>query len=388
MIGMLTFAAAMLASGSAQDAHAGHGSAAPIAPTPPATDTSCAPEHAAMGHCTPAAPVKPQAPSASTVKPQAGDPNCAPEHAAMGHCQPASPAKTETTPARPVAQPQVDDPNCAPEHAAMGHCTPRKATPQESPGQAAVGTSLPAGKAPAPAAPEPSYADRIWGRDAMAPARATLRREHGGGTFSQIMIDIAELQVRDGREGFRWEGESWFGGDINRFVVKTEGEGAFGEGVDDAEAQALYSRAIGPYFNLQAGLRQDFEPASRTYAAIGLEGLAPYWFEVESHAFLSTKGDLLARLAASYDQRITQRLILQPRVEFNLAAQDVPETGTGAGLSDVEFDLRLRYEIVREFAPYIGISYGAKLGATADFARAAGEDPTSFNFVFGLRAWF
>jgi hypothetical protein len=127
--------------------------------------------------------------------------------------------------------------------------------------------------------------------------------------------------------------------------------------------QALYSRAIGPYFNLQAGVRHDFEPKARSYAAFGVEGLAPYWFEVEAHAFVSTKGDVLGRLAASYDQRITQRLILQPRVEFNLAAQDVIESGIGAGLSDAEFDLRLRYEIVREFAPYIGISHSSKFGA-------------------------
>lgn len=295
--------------------------------------------------------------------------------------------------------PASADPDCPPEHAAMGHCTPKASgTPDTgaTAGAAAMpgvnmgtgGTALPAGDAPAPAAPEPSYADRIWGREAMAPTRAALRSEHGGGSFSQIMIDIAELQIRDGREGYRWEGESWFGGDIDRLVVKTEGEGSFGDAVDDAEAQALYSRAIGPYFNLQAGVRQDFAPAGRTYAAFGVEGLAPYWFEVEAHGFLSTKGDLLGRLAASYDQRITQRLILQPRAEFNLAAQDVPESGIGAGLSDAEFDLRLRYEFVREFAPYVGLSYSAKTGRSADFARAVGEDPTTFNLVLGVRAWF
>lgn len=258
----------------------------------------------------------------------------------------------------------------------------------DAPTMGTGGTALPAGDAPAPAAPEPSYADRVWGRDAMIGARGALRREHGGGTFSQVMLDIAELQIRQGREGYRWEGEGWFGDDIDRLVVKTEGEGSFGEPVDDAEAQALYSRAIGPYFNLQGGVRHDFEPKARTYAAFGIEGLAPYWFEVEAHGFVSTKGDVLGRLAASYDQRITQRLILQPRVEFNLAAQDVPESGMGAGLSDAEFDLRLRYEIAREFAPYIGISHSAKIGRTADFARASGEKPSTTSLVVGIRAWF
>lgn len=267
----------------------------------------------------------------------------------------------------------------------MGHCTPGPALPVDP---QASGTALPAGNAPPPPAPRADYSERIWGRAAMAPVREALRKEHGGASFSQIMIDIAELQVRDGQEGHRWEAEGWFGGDINRLVIKTEGEGGLGGALDDAELQALYSRAIGPYFNLQAGVRQDFEPDAPTYAAIGIEGLAPYWFEVEAHAFVSTRGDLLARLTASYDQRITQRLILQPRAELNFAAQDVRASGIGAGLSDAELDLRLRYETIREFAPYIGLSYSAKLGDTADFARAAREDPATTSLVIGLRAWF
>lgn len=303
---------------------------------------------------------------------------CSPEHAAMGHCTPKAAAPADAaTPAR--------DPDCPPEHAAMGHCTPKAVAPVDP---QASGTALPAGSSPPPPAPRADYAERIWGREAMVPVREALRKEHGGASLSQIMIDIAELQVRDGREGYRWEGEGWFGGDINRLVLKTEGEGDLGGSLEDAEVQALYSRAVGPYFNLQGGLRQDFEPNTRTYAAIGVEGLAPYWFEIEAHAFVSTGGDVLARLAASYDQRITQRLILQPRAELNFAAQDMRASGIGSGLSDAEFDLRLRYEIIREFAPYVGISHSAKIGRTADFARAAGEDPTSTSLVIGVRAWF
>lgn len=300
---------------------------------------------------------------------------CAPEHAAMGHYVPDDMQQTPLV---------GSDADCPPEHAAMGHCTPRPA--DQPPGK--TGTDLPPGTAPAPRAPQANYADRIWGTGAMTPARDILRREHGGGTVSQIMVDIAEVQIRDGKEGYRWEGEGWFGSDINRLIVKMEGEGTFGETAEDVEVQALYSRAIDPYFNLQAGARQDFEPKARTYAAVGVEGLAPYWFEVEAHAFLSTKGDLLGRLAASYDQRITQRLILQPRFELNLAAQDIPESGIGLGLVDVEFDLRLRYEIAREFAPYVGVSWAAKTGRTADLARAEGEDAHIWNLVLGLRTWF
>lgn len=256
-------------------------------------------------------------------------------------------------------------------------------------GQGAGGTALPAGSAPAPAAPVANYADRYYDPQEMADARAELRREHGGAIIRQVMFNLAEYQVRDGADGFRWDGEGWIGGDINRLTIKTEGEGAFGEGVDDAEIQALYSRAIGPYFNFQAGVRYDFKPnPSRTYATIGFEGLAPYWFEVEGALFLSNKGDVLGRLEGYYDQRITQRIILQPRAELNFAAQDVPENGIGSGLSDIELGLRLRYEIKREFAPYVGVSWDRKLGDTARFARAAGEDPGGVSLVLGVRSWF
>ncbi len=256
-------------------------------------------------------------------------------------------------------------------------------------GHGTAGTALPAGNAPAPAAPEPSYADRIYGSAAMSGARDALRREHGGGRFSQIIFNLAEYQVRDGRDGFRWDGEGWFGGDIHRLVIKSEGAGAFGERVEDAELQLLYSRAIGPYFNLQAGIRHDLAPdPSRSYATIGFEGLAPYWFELGGALFLSDRGDVLARIEGYYDQRITQRLILQPRAELNLAAQDVRENGIGSGLSDIELGLRLRYEIEREFAPYLGVSWDRKVGNTARYARAAGENPSAASFVVGIRSWF
>jgi copper resistance protein B len=159
--------------------------------------------------------------------------------------------------------------------------------------------------------------------------------------------------------------------------------------VHSAEIQAVLSHAIDPYWNLQGGLRYDFEPdPARTYATIGIEGLAPYWFEVEGALFLSDKGDVLARAEGYYDQRITQRLILQPRVELNFAAQDVVENRIGSGLSNAELGLRLRYEIKREFAPYVGLSYDRKVGATARYVRADGERANSTSFVLGVRAWF
>jgi copper resistance protein B len=254
---------------------------------------------------------------------------------------------------------------------------------------APTGTDLPAGHAPAPPPPTDHYADRTFPVAAMTRARNEMMHEEGGQAFYQVMFNLAEVQVRDGRDGYRWDGEAWVGGDINRLVIKSEGEGAFRRGVDSAEVQALYSRAIGPYYNLQAGIRHDFQPSpTRTYATVGVEGLAPYMFETEAALFLSTKGDVLARAEGWYDERITQRLILQPRVELNFAAQDVPEDRIGAGLTNAELGLRLRYEIKREFAPYIGVSYEAKTGRTATFARRDGENAHSTSLVLGIRTWF
>ena len=257
------------------------------------------------------------------------------------------------------------------------------------PGMAQTGTALPAGDAPAPPPPMDHYADRFFPASEMSRSRAAMMRAQGGQTLYQVMFNLAEVQARAGRDGYRWDGEAWVGGDINRLWLKSEGEGAFREGVESAEVQALYSRAIGPYFNLQAGVRHDFRPSpTRTYATVGFEGLAPYMFEVEGALFLSNKGEVLGRLEGYYDQRLTQRVTLQPRVEFNLSTQDVPEIRIGSGLTDAELGLRLRYEISRQFAPYIGVSYEAKTGRTADFARADGKDPTTTNFVAGVRFWF
>ncbi|MBB6425759.1 copper resistance protein B [Sphingopyxis sp. JAI128] len=290
-------------------------------------------------------------------------------------------------------QREADAPACTPEHASMGHCTPMSAPAHdmeaifETAGKS--GTDLPPGDAPAPPPPTEWYADRIFPAAAMEHSRHEMMKENGAQQLGFVSLNLAEYQARKGRDGFRWEGEAWYGGDINRLTLKSEGETVFGEGVENGEVQALYSRAIGPYFNAQAGVRQDFgRGPDRSYATLGFEGLAPYWFEVEGALFLSTKGDLLARVDASYDQRITQRLILQPRVEANFAWQDVPESGIGSGLSDIELGLRLRYEIVREFAPYVGVEWARKVGDTAGFARLAGENPEGTFLVMGIKAWF
>lgn len=203
-----------------------------------------------------------------------------------------------------------------------------------------------------------------------------------------VMASLAEYQVRNGADGFRWEGSLWAGGDINRFMLTTEGESAGGS-VEAAEVQALYSRAISPFFNVNVGVRHSFEPRpSRTDVTVGISGVAPYWFDLDAALFLSTEGELSARLESSYDFRLTQRLIVQPRAELVFSATAVPERSIGTGLSTAELGLRLRYDIRREFSPYIGLSYESAVGDTADFRRQAGEETSSTSLVVGVRVWF
>lgn len=245
------------------------------------------------------------------------------------------------------------------------------------------------GNEPPPPAPTDYAAEQYFPAEVMKPLRDQLRREHGGGRVWSVMLSLAEGQWGDGDEGYRWQGEARYGGDLNRVVVKTEGEGEAGHGLEAGEVQLLYSRAIGPYYDLQAGIRQDIqEGPRRTWAVIGFEGLAPYWFETEGALFLSDEGELSGRLEASYDLRLTQRWILEPRAEVTAYADDIPELDVGAGVSSVELGLRLRYEIRREFAPYVGVNLERKVGDTADLARALGDDVSTVRFVAGVRTWF
>lgn len=245
------------------------------------------------------------------------------------------------------------------------------------------------GSAPAPAPPTDHAADALFDPAEMARSRDALRRENGAFNGSMILFDLAEYQARPGGDGYRWEGEAWFGGDINRLLIKTEGEGSFGKPIEDFEVQALYSRAISPFWNAQIGLRHDIAPKpSRTYAVVGVEGIAPYWIHATGQLFLSDKGDVRVRLEGSYDERITQKLIFQPRFEVNLSAQDMPAIGVGSGLTSFELGARLRYEFRREFAPYIGVEWSGRTGDTARYARLAGDKPNTVNVVAGIRFWF
>ncbi|WP_066112272.1 copper resistance protein B [Blastomonas sp. CCH2-E1] len=234
----------------------------------------------------------------------------------------------------------------------------------------------------------PRAADAIWGAEAMAASREDLRRTHGDFPVFWFQGDRIEAQVRQGEDLYLWDIQGYYGTPTERLWFKSEGEGEFGSNPEDAEVQALYAKAFMPFWDLQAGIRHDIAGPDTTHAVIGVQGLAPYMFEVDAALFLSHRGDLTARIEAEVDQRITQRLILQPRVELNLAAQDVPELGIGAGLDQIEVGARLRYEIRREFAPYIGIEQSWRTGQGADVARFRGEHPSATSIVAGIRFWF
>ena len=248
----------------------------------------------------------------------------------------------------------------------------------------------PVGPPPAAALKGPeNAADTVYGTPAMQPSRTfLLTREHGGMTAAKLLIDELETRVRNGRDGYFVNAEGWYGGDIDKLWLKSEIEGAYGRSADQLEVQALWSHAIDPWFNLQAGVRFDAEPRTRGRLVLGVEGLAPYWWEVGAAAFISDRGDITARAEGYHDVRITRKLILQPRAQLDFALQDIPQERVGSGLSTVEVGARLRYQFVPNFAPYVGIVYERALGRTARFVRADGESPGGLQFTVGLRAWF
>ena len=249
--------------------------------------------------------------------------------------------------------------------------------------------TIPEGPPPPEALEGPTFAaDAFVGAEEMAASRAAVTKEVSGTPVFWFQGDRLEYRARQGRDGYLWDVQGYYGGDYNKFWFRSEGEGGVGSKVERAEVQGLFSKAIAPFFDLQAGVRQGLTGPERTHAVVSIQGLVPYEFDVIAAAFVSNEGDLTSRIEAELDQRITQRLILQPRAEVNIAAQDILELGIGAGIDKVEAGLRLRYEFAREFAPYIGVNQEWKVGGSRDFALAAGEDPSVTNYIVGVRFWF
>lgn len=248
------------------------------------------------------------------------------------------------------------------DHSAMGHDMPAQSEPREP-------------------IPVPTDADRA----AAFPPIDHGAMQHAPEINSLLLID--RLEHWDGRNGNgqAWEATGWIGGNINRLWLRSDGERS-GSRTESSSLEALYGRSVSPWWDVLVGVRQDFRPVdSRTWAAVGIQGLAPYKFESSATLYLGSGGQVLAKAEVEYEVLLTNRLILQPVVEATLAAKDEPEYGIGRGLNKVETGLRLRYEFSRRFAPYIGISHERSFGDAAD---AAGDHARDTRWVAGVRMWF
>jgi copper resistance protein B len=206
-------------------------------------------------------------------------------------------------------------------------------------------------------------------------------------SLGKLLLDEFEWQRVDGHGALGWDVQAWYGGDYDKLWLKAEGERLGGEG--EGSTELLWDRVIARWWDVQAGVRHDFGGgASRTWAAFGVQGLAPYWFEVEATLYVGEEGRSAARLVGEYELLLTQRWVLQPKIELNLYGKEDPGNRIGSGLADADVGVRLRYEIRREFAPYVGVVWSRKFGGSADFARNEGEDVSDMQFVAGVRVWF
>ena len=211
---------------------------------------------------------------------------------------------------------------------------------------------------------------------------------HDDSIHYYALFNRLEAWNADSGNGFAWEGQGWVGTDLNRLWVRSEGE-RVDSTTESAELEVLYGRAAARWWDVVAGVRHDFQPGdSQTFAAIGVTGVAPYKFEVAATAYIGQSGQTAANFEVEYELLLTNRLILQPLVEISLYGENDERRGIGSGLSTVEAGLRLRYEIRREFAPYVGVNWNKKLGTTANYARSTDEPVSETQWVAGIRAWF
>ena len=282
--------------------------------------------------------------------------------------------------AAPAAAPQT------PPHTGHQHpAPPQPQQPQPTPDHSAHKETPPGPSSDLPkdAIPPLTNADRA----AAFPSIEGGHAVHDRTLTTFVLLDQLEWQGEDSG-GVNVDSTSWIGGDVNRVWIRAEGESANGD-VENAFVHALWGHSFSRWWDVVAGVRQDFRPGDpQTWAAVGIQGLAPYWFEVEATGYVGAGGRTHARFETEYDLLITNRLVLQPLVEVEMYGKDDPDRGIGAGLSSIETGLRLRYEIRRELAPYLGVAWNRKLFGTADLAREQGHDVGGARLVAGLRTWF
>lgn len=280
------------------------------------------------------------------------------------------------------AKQEVADPHA-------GHDMSGSAAPEASMDHGSM--QMQGGSAPPDARDPHAYSNGIkLGEGAyMVPGvhRLMLGDEH---TFASIRGEQLERRFNDGgNDSSAYSLQGWYGTTYNRFVIKAEGD-AEKRRIQESRTELLWSRAIASYWDVQAGVRLDSsrEGPDRQWAAFGIQGLAPYWFEVDATAYVGSGGRTALRLEASYELLITQKLILEPKVELQAFGKRDAALRLGSGLAEASAGLRLRYEFTRQFAPYIGVERAGSFGETADFVRAEGGKPVKTRFVAGLRFWF
>jgi len=354
-------------------------------------------DHAAMGHAAqaadaPAAPTQGSGSMDMDMDREAHAGHAMPDHADMQHMDMHPATMEHGTPTAAQADNAMHD------HAGMqpGTAKPGPGTGEREPAKAdarhahsSTAATCACASAPASALPrEPIPALTDADRAAAFPVLRTHTMLHAPSRTGYLLFDRLEGWDNDRGSGQAWEASAWYGGDIDRLWLRSEGERSGGR-TEAADLEALYGHAVSPWWDLLVGVKQDFASGdARTSAAFGVQGLAPYKFEVAATLYVGEGGSASARLEGEYDVLLTNRWILQPRLEAEAAFADDRAHGIGSGLSTVEAGLRLRYEISRRFAPYLGVVHERAFGTTADYRRDAGEAARETRVVAGVRVWF
>jgi len=306
-----------------------------------------------------------------------------------------SSAKAQTPKSKPTPSPspmQMEMPMNMPMPSASPSATPKSTvTPRPSPMEMPMNMPMPS-RARTPERGQSSDQEPTTAVVPFPPPKDWPKPVEDEMPRTLVLADIFEFQPKGKETEFRWDTEAWHGGDYNRIWFKSEGEQGLTKAERNLDFQVLYGRFVKRYYDFQIGARAEtktFRGASvaRGQFVIGIEGLVPYKYELETALFLSHQGDVSGRVSFTRDYLLNQRWILQGRAETNFSVQQVERFGLGRGLNDIELGLRLRHEIRREFAPYFGVSWDRKLFGTADFVRLEGNNPSRLRFVLGVRLW-
>lgn len=303
----------------------------------------------------------------------------------------AMPARAASSPLAPMPMPMHGDAASAVH--VMPHDMPPGMHPGTMTGMSAQGDATRSSGRPMAmgrmqGGPPPADARSPDYSDGVAPSHLPGMDMGQGARFALLQFDQLEAFAGRDEHGQRWELHGWVGNDDDKLLLRSEGE-RLRSRVSEGDVEVLWSHAVAAYWDTTLGARHDLgDGPRRDWLAVGVRGLAPYWFEVEVTAYVGPSGRTAARLRADYEVLFTQRLILQPELEANLYGRDDPRRGIGRGLSDLQFGLRLRYEIRREFAPYVGVQFVHRMGRTADLVRAGGSPVTDRQLVAGVRLWF